>query len=106
MKHRVLSLILPIFALALPGLAQNEASLSGTVQDSTGAVLANANVKLTNRGQGSVRTAQTNGSGLYAFSFLAAGAYDLEVSATGFKTQTRTNITLAVAQSMRVDITL
>jgi len=106
MKFKGLSLVLFFIALAVPALAQNEASLSGTVQDSTGAVLSNANVKLTSRGQGSVRTAQTNQSGLYSFSFLAAGGYDLEVSATGFKTTTQTNIILGVAQSQTVNVTL
>ncbi|HLH37692.1 MAG TPA: carboxypeptidase regulatory-like domain-containing protein [Bryobacteraceae bacterium] len=95
------------FALLVPSLrAQNEGAISGTVQDSTGAVLPNATVKLTNHEQGTVRTAQTNPAGVYQFTFLPAGTYDLEVSATGFKTQTRTSISLAVAQNSRYDISL
>lgn len=91
----------------LPAIwAQNEGAISGTVQDSTKAVLPSATVKLTNHEQGTVRTVQTNQSGVYQFSFLPAGTYDLEVSANGFKTQTQKNIVLAVAQNTRMDISL
>lgn len=91
----------------LPAIwAQNEGAISGTVQDSTKAVLPSATVKLTNHEQGTVRTVQTNQSGVYQFSFLPAGTYDLEVSANGFKTQTQKNIALAVAQNTRIDVSL
>ena len=106
MKLRVSSLIALVFMLLSAAWAQNEGAISGTVQDSTGAVVPNATVKLTNHEQGTVRTAQTNASGVYQFSFLPAGTYDLEVSAAGFKTTTRTNETLAVAQNVRLDVTL
>ena len=86
--------------------AQDEASLSGTVQDSSGAVVPTATVKLTNKAQGTVRTAQTNTAGVYQFTFLTPGTYDIEFSSTGFKTQTRTDLTLAVAQNLRLDVNL
>jgi len=91
----------------LPAIwAQNEGAISGTVQDSSGAVLPSASVKLTNHEQGTVRSAQTNQSGVYQFTFLPAGTYDLEVTANGFKTQKRTSIVLAVAQNSRIDVSL
>ena len=96
---RVLILAAFFSLLWAPNLrAQNNASLSGTVQDSSGAVLPNAAVKLTSHEQGTVRTTQTNSAGVYVFSFLLQGTYDLEVSAVGFKTTTRVNETLAVAE--------
>ena len=54
--------------------------LSGNVLDATGAIIPGATVKLTSQGQGTVRTAQTNEAGLYQFSFLPAGVYDVEVA--------------------------
>ncbi len=87
-------------------VAQDEGAVSGTVQDTSGSVIPSASVKLTSHAQGTVRTAQTNQSGVYNFSFLPAGAYDLEVSATGFRTQTRRDIILAAAQTARFDIKL
>ncbi len=95
-----------LFLFALISFAQNEGAISGTVQDSSGAVLPSATVKLTNHEQGTVRTATTNQSGVYQFTFLPAGTYDLEVTAQGFKTQTRPNLPLAVAQNTRVDVSL
>jgi hypothetical protein len=85
---------------------QNDATLSGTVADSTGAVIPQAAVKLTSREQGTVRTAETNQSGVYQFSFLLPGSYNIEISANGFKTTTRTNLVLAAAQNARFDFTL
>ena len=105
MKLRVFPVTL-FFLFAPFAFAQNEASISGTVQDTSGAVLPNATVKLTSHEQGTVRTIQTNGAGVYQFSFLPPGTYDLEVSANGFKTLTRANETLAVAQDRRIDFSL
>ena len=102
MKLFALSVLLGTSAL----WAQDQANLTGTVMDSTGAVLPQASVRLISREQGTVRTAQTNGSGVYQFSFITPGGYDVTISAGGFKTVTRTNLVLAVAQSARVDLTL
>src|SRR5579871_5426913 len=103
-QPKLLSLV-PV--LLIPTMwAQNEGAISGTVQDSSGAILPSCSVKLTNQEQGTIRNAQTNQSGVYQFQFLPPGTYDIEVSATGFKTQTRKDLRLAVAQNVRMDITL
>jgi Carboxypeptidase regulatory-like domain len=86
--------------------AQNEGAIGGTIQDSSGAVLAGAAVKLTSHEQGTVRTAVTNPAGVYEFSFLPAGTYDVEVTASGFKLLKVTDITLAVAENVRRDFKL
>ena len=86
--------------------AQNEADLSGAVHDSSGAILPQATVKLTSRDQGTVRTVQTNDAGVYQFTFLLPGTYDLEASAAGFKTLLRPGLVLAAAQNLRIDLTL
>ena len=107
MSSRVFIAIIVLSFLLLPfARAQNEAALSGTVTDTTGAVVPNATVKLTSHEQGTVRTVQTNQAGVYQFSFLPPGTYDLDVSANGFKTVNRTNETLAVAQNARLDFSL
>ena len=96
---------LALFMLMVPARAQ-ESALSGSVQDTSGAVVPQATVKLTNRGRGTTQTVQSNDAGIYQFPFLQAGAYDLAVSANGFKTQTRANVVLATAQNMRLDFKL
>jgi hypothetical protein len=92
--------------LSLPVFAQTDGALSGTVHDTSAAVLPQATVRLVSREQGTVRTVDTNQAGVYQFSFLPPGTYDLTVSASGFKTLSRTNFVLAVAQNARLDFTL
>jgi hypothetical protein len=59
-------------------------SLAGTVQDSTGNVIANANVVLVNAASGDTRNGLTNGSGYFTFTSLPSGDYNLTISAAGF----------------------
>ncbi len=60
------------------------ASLGGTVADVTGAVIPNASVVVTNEATGDKRTIQSNGAGVFSFSALPVGNYDVKISATGF----------------------
>ncbi len=62
------------------------ANIQGTVTDSTGAVVANANVSLTDEATHVKRTTKSDGSGLYVFPGVPIGTYDLSVTAPGFKT--------------------
>lgn len=96
-----------LLVFAAPGaFGQNSASLGGTIQDSTGAVVPKATVRLTSHEQGTVRSAESNQTGLYSFTFLPRGVYDMEVTATGFRTLSDKNITLATAESVRRDYTV
>jgi len=60
-------------------------SLRGTVVDPNGAVVAGANVTLTNTATGSSQTKQTSGDGNFEFAKLSPGDYTVTVEATGFK---------------------
>jgi Carboxypeptidase regulatory-like domain len=71
--------VLPVFGQNISG------SLSGTVQDSSGAAFAGAGVKVSNLQTGFVRTSKTNAEGFFSFPDLTPGTYNLEVSAAGFK---------------------
>ena len=70
------------------------ASLSGTVADSTGAVLPNAAVELKNEHSSDRRASKSNGSGLFSFSGVPSGDYDLSVTSPGFKSFEQTGIHL------------
>ena len=105
MKPLVLCLALSLVLIGSPAWAQ-DAALSGTVKDTTDAVLPGVNVQLTSKAQGTVREQLTNEAGAYKFSFLPPGAYDLEISLPGFKTLRRADLTLAVAQNARLDFRL
>jgi hypothetical protein len=79
------------------------AEIIGTVTDSSGGVLPNAKVTITNLGTNISRSMTTTGVGTYAFSLLPVGSYSVSVEAAGFKTFTVPTITLAVGDRARVD---
>ena len=75
--------------------AQNiSASLSGTVQDESGAAFAAAEIKLSNADTAFVRTTRTNAEGFFSFPDLTPGFYNLEVDSPGFKTYRQEKIEL------------
>lgn len=90
----------------IPLSAQTFGEISGEVRDSTGAVIPNAAVTVTNVALNSSRNVPTNQSGLYVFPSLVPGKYTVRVVAAGFKTIVRTDVELQVQQSARVDFTL
>ncbi len=86
--------------------AQFGASLSGTVADSTGAIIPGATVTLTNLGSEQTQTATSSGEGAYRFSELPPGHYKLVVAATGFKGSTFSDITVGAESPRNVDVKL
>ena len=87
--------------------AQDTASLTGTVVDSTGAIVAGAQVVVTNTEHGVNRTTVTNACGEYAVPALPApSSYNITVTAQGFKRYEAKGVMLDVARKARVDVTL
>jgi len=95
---------LSVFNLAAQVTAT--ATLQGTVTDSTGAVIPNVDVKITNNSTGETRSAVSNGSGLYSFNLLPAGTYDVRVAVAGFTTADFQNVELAVSRTTTLDARL
>lgn len=85
---RKLGCILFVASLsASVGFAQSTfGTLLGTVTDPSGAVIANATVKVINTDEGTSRTVTTDASGDYNVVDIEAGHYSVEVSNAGFKT--------------------
>lgn len=81
-------------------------ALSGTITDVSGATLPKADVVVTNLSSGTRHATITNDSGVYHVATLPPGVYSVAVSAPGFQPVTRSGITLAVSQSIAVDVTL
>ena len=81
-------------------------SISGTVTDHTGAVIPGVVVVLRNIDTGIERTSNTNADGLYAFTAIPVGHYDIVVSQTGFKPYKRTGLILDVDTALKVDVPL
>ncbi len=82
------------------------ATITGTVSDPTGAVVANAPVSVRNVDTGQVFAASSSQTGNYTVSQLPIGDYDLTVAVSGFKTYTHSKFHLAAAQTMREDVAL
>src|SRR5262249_21734474 len=65
------------------GQVTASASLQGTVEDKTNAVIKNADITLTNKDTGASRSTKTNDSGEYRFELVGAGTYNLKVNGRG-----------------------
>ncbi len=90
-----------------PAAAQQATALiNGTVKDPSGAVVSGAKVTLTNAATNTARTATTNKDGLYLFSSVPIGTYQLEVEQSGFDKYLQKGITLQINQNARQDISL
>jgi hypothetical protein len=107
MRKPQLSLAALCILLAVPAFAQRtNATLRGTVTDSSGLVTPGATVAVRNEGTGFTREAVTNEAGFYSFAELPIGTYSVAVELSGFKTASRTNILLTVAEDRALDIQL
>lgn len=81
-------------------------TITGTVVDPSGAVLANAAIEARNGANGQVFTAATTATGNYTLPQLPAGAYELSVTASGFKKYNRSGLDVAPTQTIRVDVSM
>src|SRR5437879_7213647 len=81
-------------------------SIAGTVTDTSGATVTDANVTLTNLGTSEKRTQSSGSDGLFTFVNLFPGQYRIDVEKAGFKHYTRTPVTVEVQQSAHVDVAL
>src|ERR1700760_3191283 len=79
--------------------AQIAADIRGRVLDSSGAIIANATVELTQSNTNTHLITTSSGSGSYFFTSLTPGIYQLDVTASGFQHLTRTGITAIVGQT-------
>ena len=105
MHLRKASLILCAFASAL--FAQSDrGTITGTISDPAGAVVAGAVVEAKNVATGAVYPAASSATGNYTIAQLPAGSYELSVVVPGFKRYVRTGLQVEVAGTARVDPSL
>jgi hypothetical protein len=97
---------LVVFVLVFAGISAmaqvTTADVLGTVTDSSGAVVSNAKVILTNTATNDSRTAQSNDQGEYLFTFLKPGRYTVRVESATFKAFVGT-VTVSAGDRARVD---
>src|SRR5262249_53556381 len=103
----VLVILLAAAVGSLPlGAQQFYGTITGTVTDPTGAVVANATVKVTNVNTNITVLSKTNGAGVYVANSLIVGTYRVQVEASGFKKAIADKINLEVGATPKVDLAL
>jgi hypothetical protein len=94
--------------LAIPTQAQSTytGQLTGVVMDSSGAVVPQAKVTLTDEATAIPATTKTNERGIYVFTGIRPAKYTVKVEATNLQTQERRGLVIAVSQQATLDFTL
>ena len=107
---RTLFWLVTLFTLICPLMVRAQelaATLSGTVTDSSGAVIPHATITISlNNMNGTSRVVETDASGYYTATNLTAGTYSVTAVAQGFATYKGKNIVLTVAEKHAVNIEL
>src|SRR5437762_3854734 len=100
----ILLLLALVDACAFAQMSTSE--ITGTVRDSSGAVVPGAAVTATNEATGVTYRQNTTEAGLFAFPALPGGAYTITAEMKGFKTSRNTNNQLVVGTPLTVHVTL
>ena len=96
-----------VMFLGTMALAQvTTGTISGTVGDSTGAVIPGASITVRNVETGITREATTDAAGRYRIPQLGLGSYEITAGSAGFQTGVRSGVTLTVGREATVDFTL
>ncbi len=101
----VLLLLMVCGSLTIQGQT-NFGRISGSVKDSNGAAIPNANVTITNLANNLVRTVATDNDGFYTATNLPVGTYTVAAVGNGFKKAEQGGITLAADSRLTLDLTL
>ncbi|HKT11953.1 MAG TPA: carboxypeptidase regulatory-like domain-containing protein [Terriglobia bacterium] len=104
-------LTLVIYLVVLFGIPSLKAqvdrgSISGTVKDTSGALIPGASLTIINTGTQQTTRLSTNNSGIYVATNLPIGKYTITIQKSGFSRSIHTNVTVSVNQTARVDIVL
>lgn len=81
-------------------------TITGSAKDSTGAVVVDAQVVVTNVGTNAAYTTTTAQSGLFTVPYLEAGTYSISITKSGFETYTIAGVHLNTSQTDKIDATL
>lgn len=110
MKHVLLYLLLPcLLVLLVPnafGQAASTTTLVGTVTDSSGAAIPDANIVAVQDATKVLYKGKTTAAGDYSLPYVDVGTYTITVEVQGFQKVIRTGVTVQVNQTVRTDFTL
>src|SRR5262245_64151766 len=94
-----------LLALTMPAKAFGQATttLSGSVQDASGALIPGVEITAINDGTRVESRAISNDAGTYNFAAMPPGTYTVRASLPSFQTRTFTNVTLSANQTNRLN---
>jgi hypothetical protein len=98
-----IALVAALVFAAPAARAQDNATITGTVTDASGALVPNAAISLTNPATGQKRDTVSNSAGAFRFANVGVGTYSMDVTAQGFQKYTKTGIVVNVAQTVEAD---
>lgn len=105
--RRLCAILVAFVLITINASAQSGTSaVNGTVVDAQGQVIAGATVKLVSAGQGTTRTATSDGSGAFVFTSVAPGVYSIEVEASGFKRSLVRDVQALVDKTTTIPVNL
>jgi hypothetical protein len=103
----LLAVMLTVFLLPAPAHAQlTRGAISGTIRDTTGAVIADAAITVTNVNTNQARTGTTNGEGFYRFAAVEPGSYKITIQKAGFAGAEARDIIVRTSQEVTFDAEL
>src|ERR1700722_13722588 len=91
---------------ATAAYAQSAGTITGTVVDSDGDAVANAQIQATNRSTKMVYKTVGSTQGHYTLGTLPEGAYDLSITAPGFNAHSQQNVSVGAKEPLRLDVHL
>ena len=101
-----LTLIFSLMSGAVAHAQVSGATISGTVADPSGAVVADAAISVTNTATTVTRNVTSDSAEVYNIPNLIPGVYDIKVTATGFSTSVQSALTLSVGQQLQLNFSL
>ncbi len=105
-KALLAAVLCSVFSLRPLLYGQANGSLSGTVADKTGSVIAGATVRITSQGTSLTREVKTDGSGHYLAPLLPVAFYTIRVESQGFQTTEQKDVRLQVDEQHEIDFSL
>jgi hypothetical protein len=106
---RRVAIVFLFLVIALPQISRAQiglATISGTVTDSSGAVIPDTQIVLTNKDTGAMQNAKSDATGIYSIPNIRPGNYTIEATKQGFAIVKKTGIVLQINQTSTLDFLL
>ena len=106
MQKKLFATLVAFLGLASAVFGQNAGTITGRVVDQTAAVVAGAEVKVTDVSTGEEQKTTTNDTGLYFFNTIRPGTYDVSIEKAGFRKAQFTKQTVEIGSALTLNVSL